>query len=147
MANDWYTNANTQLSVSPFADIVQSAAINFDGALPEGALTTKNGQYIFATGTHQGMVDPAAMGITTPIRVDRLILVMAGQATWSIDVNLDSTHTYNVTSGTTETSHALEGVAFLLPGQQLKVTTTGGATSSVYMVCSVSDPNRYPIKT
>jgi len=139
------------MSVGSLTDIVQSMSgaagtANFDGLLPSGALTTSNGQFVFAADVHQGLIDPKAMGINGPLRIDRLQLVVAGTSTWTINLVLAPGQVNQVSTGTTA-NFTQEGVGYLMPGQQLQVLTTGAATTSVYMVATVSNPNMFVLKT
>lgn len=141
---------NINLSIGPVAQIVQSThgaagTANFTGGFPSGALSTSGGQFVFATSTEQGLIDPLALGINNPLRVARVELSMAGTTTWTvnlIDINNQSTTT-KLASGTAETAYVLEGVDFLFPGQKLQLVTTGAGTTDVKMVVTLSNPNQY----
>jgi len=128
----------TQFNVGAITDLVHQAAINFNGNQPEGAVTTVPNRIIWAAGTHQGLISPAQLGITSPIRVMRTQLFMAGQTTWSLNL-VDGTNTIVLASGTTEAKYDAEGTAFLMGGQALQLITTGGGTSGIKMVCTVVD--------
>lgn len=136
--------AVSRISLSNVTDLVHSKSgaagtANFDGGAPDGAISTVSpGRIVWASGDHQGLIDPAGLGITQPLRILRLSLFMAGQATWRIDI-LDGSDMGKVAEGTTETFFSDEALTFLTNSQKLKVTTTGGATTSVKMVCTVVD--------
>lgn len=135
-------NSIRQFSVQTFTDFVQSSTGNFNGAFPEGATTVTPGRITFAAGTNQGLISLDEMGITYPVRVLRVILLMAGQTTWTLNF-IDGSTSVNIASGTTEAAYLDEAVAFLTPGQKIQLITTGAGTTSVKMIVSLVDVNQY----
>ncbi len=131
-----------QFNVGTLTDLVHSAAVNFDGSQPEGAVSTTPGRIVWAAGVHQGLISPAQLGITTPLRVVRLQLFMAGQDSWVLAL-LDGANSVVLAQGLTDTSFIDEGTALLNGGQQLQLTTLGAGTSAVKMVCTVIDAYAY----
>jgi len=140
MATDFYGNTNIQFSVQTFCDFVQSNATNFDGFLPDGAISTSGNQIIFAAGSHGGLIDPTVMGIGTPLRVLRVLLSLAGQSAWSINL-IDGPDTIVLASGSTETSYSAEKLGYITQGQQLQITSTGAG--SVMATVTLASPNFY----
>lgn len=140
-----YTPQLQKISISSPVDMVQSAAINFNGFIPDGYLTADSnlGRLTWAPGTNQGMIDPLLMGHFGHVRVVRVQLFMAGQATWTLSVD-DPTSvagTYStgtLVTGTNETFVEKEYLTILSPGQRMKLVTTGGSTTAVKMLVTLA---------
>jgi hypothetical protein len=131
---------NKSFSLSHMTDLVMSATTNFDGMVPDGATSGASpGRIIFGAGTSQGLIDPAALGVNTPLRILRVQLFMAGQSTWTIAL-VDGSDIATLETGTTEAFVNKETCGYLNGGQKLKITTTGGGTSAVKAVVTVADP-------
>ncbi len=136
---------SNQFNVGTLTDLAHSISgvgNNFNGAQPEGVVSTTPSRITWAPGTNQGLISPTQLGLTVPIRIVSLRLNMAGQATFSVNL-LDGATTTVLSSGTTATSFVDEALTFLSPGQSLQVVTTGAGTSSVQMVCTVIDAAAY----
>ena len=137
----------TQLSIQSPADLVHkisgsAGTANFNGGSPDGDLSTGPGRFEWATGTNQGLVAPSLLGINDPMRVLRLQLSMAGHTTWKVEL-ADNGSLVTLASGTTEVLYNIEGLTTLMPGQMLKVTTTGAGTTSVKMICTLASAYMY----
>ncbi len=117
---------------------VITAGQQFTGAVSGGALTSPSGAdnvggeshklFTYATSTAGGLVNPVTPG-TYAARVrqiERFGITMSGQSAWSIQI-LDQANAVRQTpwSGTTETTYSFVGPRPLLPGEKLKLVTTG----------------------
>jgi len=141
-----YQPSAQRISIHNPVDMVISAAINFNGEVPDGDISVDSttGRITWAAGTNQGLFDPLMMGHNGHVRVLRMQLFMAGQSTWTVSV-LDPTATpgtYNtgtLASGTTETFIEKEYLTILSPGQRLKLVTTGAGTTLVKVLLTLAD--------
>jgi hypothetical protein len=117
---------------------VITAGQQFTGAASGGALTSPSGAdnsggdfhklYTYATSNAGGLINPVTPG-TLPARVrmiERIGITMSGQSAWSIQL-LDQADAVRQTpwSGTTETTYSFVGPRPIVPGEKLKMTTTG----------------------
>jgi hypothetical protein len=130
-----------KLSLWSIVDIVHSRSglgNNFNGEAPSGAISVDNNRFVWAESADQGLVDPVGLGLRSSFKILRVILFMAGQSTWKIEL-IDGTNAHTLASGTTEASVQQLNLGYLINGQKLKVTTTGAGTTSVKMVCTLVD--------
>lgn len=139
-----FTPGSPKISIYHPTDFVMSATTNFNGAVPDGdiSIDSTTGRISWAAGTNQGLVDPLLFGHNGHVRVVKLQLWMAGQATWTVTaedpINATTYSSGLLVSGTTETYAEKEFLTILSPGQRIKVVTTGGATS-VRMLMTLAD--------
>lgn len=132
-----------RLSIYEPTDLVHSRSggagtANFDGFEPETAVFTAPSRIEWTTNsTSAGLIDPVALGCPASYRILRVVLLMAGQSTFNVDL-LDGTSVINLVTGTTATTSISEGLGFLMDGQKLRVTTTGAGTTSVKMIVTLA---------
>jgi len=126
-----------KFSLYNITDLVHTFTGNSPGTAPDGAVSTSSARIQWNNVSGGGLIDLADLGNEGPMRVVRVVLFMAGQATWSLNL-LDGTNSLVLASGTTQTSYTAEALAYLIGGQKLQLVTTGG-TTAVKMVVTVAD--------
>lgn len=110
------------------------------GKRPIGAMTTSTQGFTWAANADSGLIVPNELGIGVPLKIVRIVLSMAGQSTFSVDI-VDGTSTINLITGTTATSHHAMDLGMIMPGQALKISTTGAGTTSVKAIVTLADAN------
>jgi hypothetical protein len=134
-----FVPGQNKVSFPVLTDVVHQNTGNFSGIMPTTDLTTSPHRLEWATGDG-GLIDLAQLGVQSAVRVVDVVLMMAGQSTWALTL-VDGTKSASLASGTTETTYANQGLAFLTPSQKLKLVTTGGGTTSIKMVVRLLDVN------
>ncbi len=126
---------------------VITATNQFTGAASAGALTSPAGAssdggadhtlYAYATDTAGGLFNPATNG-TRGARLrtfERLTIKFGGQSAWQVDIldEANGTRVAKLFAGTTEVAFCTteEDRFVLLPGEKLKLTTTGMTATGV----------------
>lgn len=111
-----------------------TATNQFDGTLPGTTPADSNGVRTYPTDTAGGLFDPLTeMGATgIPVEIVNVQVKFGGQSSWSLVLS-DPDGDVTVQSGTTEASlfYNPDEALVLLPGQTLKLSTTG-ATTAMY---------------
>ncbi len=110
-----------------------TATNDFDGAAATTTPADADGIRVYPTDTVGGLFDPltemGASGI--PIEVVNFQVRFGGQTSWTLSL-VDVLGEVVITSGTTETSFFYDPdseTIVLLPGQTLKLVTTGASTA------------------
>ena len=110
---------------------------NFTGADPGTDPVTTNGVKVYPIADIGGLFDPERD--TAPSVLMEMQLVLADQSAWAVTI-LDGTDEFPVVSGTNETEYLYHPnqPLYLLPGQQIKLTTTGASAGAMFAIVIIS---------
>ena len=116
-----------------------TAGNNFDGTAPAGTATSSSGKRVFPTGTAGGLFDlpPSDPGHLMGVALYGDGATDLDGGTWVVSRVTAEGDEFELFSGTTETEFVTDASqrTLMLPGEKIKVVTTG---MSVDMRCMVS---------
>jgi len=115
---------------------VITAGQQFTGAASGGAMTLADGVFKYATSAAGGLFDPTALALiegqgSCSYEVLQVEVEFGGQSSWTLHLLDADDNAVLVLSGTTETDllHSTSERLVLLPGEKLKLVTTGASAA------------------
>ena len=105
-----------------------TALSQFNGLLPTTTPKAVNGVLVYPTDVQGGLFEFDMD--TVPVALQEVLVKLGGQASWTLKL-LDGATTFDLDSGTTETSRLYRPVLplIMLPGQKIEFKTVGATTA------------------
>jgi hypothetical protein len=105
-----------------------TAGSQFDGQVPSTTPVATNGVLVYPTDVQGGLFE---FGLDNyPVALQEVLVKLANQTSWTLKL-IDGSTTFDLDSGTTETSRLYRPVLplIMLPGQKIELKTVAATTA------------------